>query len=89
MTILIVAVLILAFLATAAAGIWLMIMEFQKSIWWGLGGIFLHGPVTIIFGIMYWSEAKKPFVLWLAAIAVMIIDGGAAAVFIPNIVPPH
>ena len=84
MTILIVAVLILAFLASASAGIWLMVLEFRKSIWWGLGGIFLHGPVTIIFGVMYWSEVRRPFLLWLTAFAVMIIDGGAAAVFIPN-----
>jgi hypothetical protein len=43
--------------------IWILVLEFRRSVWWGLGGIFLSFPVNLIFVIKYWSESKRPFLI--------------------------
>jgi FtsH-binding integral membrane protein len=48
-------------------GIQLLILAFRTSIWWGLGYIFVP-LVGLIFVIVHWSEAKKPFLLSLLSI---------------------
>ncbi len=46
-------------------GIWIIVLAFQESIWWGLGCIFVPF-VSLIFAIMHWNIAAKPFLISLA-----------------------
>ncbi len=48
-------------------GIKLIVLAFQTSVLWGLG--YLLVPfVALIFVIMHWSEAGKPFLMSLISI---------------------
>ena len=51
-------------------GIWFLIAAFQESVLWGLGCIFL-GPVSLIFLILHWDAAGKPFLVQLAGVVPM------------------
>ena len=51
--------------------IWFLVVAFQKSVWWGLGCIFLPF-VSLIFLVMYWKEAVWPFLVSLAGSALII-----------------
>lgn len=53
-------------------GIGLLIAAFQTSIWWGLGCLLLS-PVALAFVVMNWPQAKKPFFLQLAGLAIVIM----------------
>ena len=62
-------------------GIWLLILAFQESILWGLGYIFVPF-VSLIFVIMHWDKAAKPFLIGLACILPMVLGmflAGSAA----------
>ncbi|QQP95891.1 hypothetical protein [Lysobacter enzymogenes] len=54
------------------AGLWLLVLAFQESIWWGLGSLLLS-PVMLVYVILHWSEAKVPFLINLGGIAVAIV----------------
>ena len=54
-------------------GIWLLIVAFKESIWWGLGSLFIPF-VSLIFVVLHWSVAKTPFLISLLSI-VMVIAG--------------
>lgn len=62
-------------------GIWFLLVAFNESILWGLACLFL-APASLIFLIMHWDEAGKPFLLQLAGvipvIAGMMMMGGSA-----------
>lgn len=49
-----------------------LIVAFKNSILWGLGCFFL-APVSLIFLIMNWHEAKNPFFLQLLGLAVIFV----------------
>jgi len=53
-------------------GIWLLVVAFKTSVWWGLGTLLL-GPVGLVFVILHWQDAKKPFLVSLAGTVLMII----------------
>ncbi len=48
--------LIIAFVGA----IMFLVTAFRASVLWGLGCLFVH-PVSLIFLIIHWREAKKPF----------------------------
>jgi hypothetical protein len=52
-------------------GIWLLIVAFKESIWWGLGSLFIP-LVSLIFVVLHWSVAKTPFLISLVSIAMVI-----------------
>jgi len=54
-------------------GIWLLIVAFKESIWWGLGSLFIPF-VSLIFVVLHWSVAKTPFLISLLSV-VMVIAG--------------
>ena len=54
-------------------GIGLLIAAFRESILWGLGCLFLS-PVSLIFLILHWRDAKNPFFLQLAGLAVLFLE---------------
>ena len=61
-------------------GLWLLVLAFQESIFWGLGSLFLPF-VSLIFVIMHWDTAKKPFLIWLASIPLWLIG---AMIMLPS-----
>jgi len=59
-------------LLLAAGGLWFLVVAFQESPLWGLGCL-LVAPVSLIFLILHWDEAGKPFLVQLAGIVPMFI----------------
>lgn len=53
-------------------GIGFLIAAFKNSILWGLGCLLLY-PVSIIFLILHWNEAKNPFLLQLVGVGIMVL----------------
>ncbi|MDP6914293.1 MAG: hypothetical protein QGF29_04230 [Verrucomicrobiota bacterium] len=53
-------------------GIMLLIANFKKHVGWGVASLFLGIPL-LIFAIMHFSEVKKPFLLYIAFTAMVIV----------------
>ena len=53
-------------------GIGFLLAAFQESLLWGLGCLLLS-PVSLIFLILHWDEAGKPFLLQLAGGLAMFV----------------
>jgi hypothetical protein len=53
-------------------GIWLIVVAFKKSVWWGLGSLIVPF-VGLIFAILNWQVAKTPFLVYLAGIVLCVI----------------
>ncbi len=71
----------IGFVLAFVGGIWLLIVAFQESLLWGLGCFFLP-IVSLIFVVMYWEDAKKPFLVNIAGLVplflgIMLSGGGA------------
>lgn len=52
--------------------IWIVVLGFQKSPWWGIGCLIVP-CVNIVFAIQNWAEAKTPFLIYVGGIVVQII----------------
>jgi hypothetical protein len=46
-------------------------VAFQTSVWWGLGSLLLP-LVSLIFVIMHWPVAKKPFLISFVGTVLML-----------------
>lgn len=71
--------LVIGFGISVVAGIWFLIVAFKQSVLWGLGCLFVPF-VSLVFLIMHWQEAKRPFLWSLAALVPLVIGmllGGA------------
>lgn len=64
--------LLIGFAMSLIGGIWLLVVAFQESLLWGVGCILLPF-VSLIFAVMFWEDAKKPFLLNIAGIVPMIL----------------
>lgn len=53
-------------------GIWLLVVQFQTSIGWGIGSLVLP-VVGLVFVFMHWEVSKKPFLWQVAGIVLMMI----------------
>ena len=62
--------------------IWFLVVAFRQTFWWGIGSLFIP-IVALVFLIMHWGDAKKPFFVWLIGAVIMIIVG----VLIPGAIP--
>ena len=60
----------LAAIVSLVAGIWLLVLAFRKRVWWGLAVLFIP-MANIVFMIMEWAEARRPFYLSLLAIPLL------------------
>ena len=60
------------FLILLIGSIGFLIAAFKNSILWGLGCL-LISPLSIIFLILYWNDAKNPFFLQLIGIFVVFL----------------
>jgi hypothetical protein len=72
MSMILLLVLVMGMILAFAGGLWLLISAFHQSLVWGLACLFLAPISTLIFIIMHWQEAKKPFLLWLAGLVLLI-----------------
>jgi hypothetical protein len=53
-------------------GIWLLVVAFKQSVWWGLGSLIVPF-VGLIFAIMNWQIAKTPFLVYVGGIILCVI----------------
>lgn len=74
--------IILGFIVAAVGGIWLLVVTFQESILWGIGAL-LVPLVSLIFVITHWEESKKPFLINVAGL-ILVILGAAIAPSSPH-----
>lgn len=63
---------ILGSILLLGGGIWLLVVAFQESIWWGLGCLLIPF-VSLVFVIMHWSESKGPFFVQIAGLVVLVL----------------
>jgi hypothetical protein len=57
---------ILAIISTLAL-IWLSVRAFSKHFGWGLGVLLLSPFSAAVFGLKYWNEEKKPFLVYITS----------------------
>jgi uncharacterized membrane protein len=69
-------------LVALIGGIWFLVVAFRQSVWWGLGSIFIPF-VSLIFLIIHWADAKKPFFVWLLGAVIAVI----VAILLPGAIP--
>lgn len=63
--------------AFIVGGIGTLIAAFKTSILWGLASLFI-APVSLLFLILHWDVAKKPFFLGMAGLGVALITSSGA-----------
>ena len=61
-----IAILIITGFIAVAASLWIVVIAFQRSVLWGLA-VLLVPFAELVFVIMYWQDAKKPFLIMLVA----------------------
>ncbi|CAM2868532.1 hypothetical protein ACCE111639_04550 [Acinetobacter celticus] len=62
----------LGFAIVLIGGIGFFIAAFKNSLLWGLGCLFFY-PISIVFLILYWQDAKNPFFLQLIGIFIVFL----------------
>jgi hypothetical protein len=72
--------LVVGIAGSLVGGIWFLVVAFQESVLWGLGCLFCS-VVSLIFLIMHWDKAYKPFLVQLVSavpliIASLLMEGG-------------
>ena len=63
---------VLGLLVGGVGGIWLLVVAFRQSILWGLGCLVVPF-VELVFIIMYWHDAKRPFAFQLVGFVLMVL----------------
>ncbi len=66
---------VIGILIFVIGGILFLIESFKESILWGIACLLIN-PVVLVFTVMHWDVAKKPFLIQLAGLGVILI--GAA-----------
>ena len=64
-----------------------LVEAFKVHIGWGLGCLFFGGIVSLIFLILHWDVAKRPFLRSLLAIPVFIIAAALWAATVASTTP--
>ena len=64
---------ILGLILCLVGSIWILIAAFKESLLWGLGVLFINSIVVIIFVILHFEETKKPFIIWVIGVVLMIV----------------
>ncbi|MEG2360081.1 hypothetical protein [Acinetobacter sp.] len=62
----------LGFAIIIIGAIGFLIAAFRNSILWGLGCL-LFSPISIVFLVLYWQQAKNPFFLQLIGLGVVFL----------------
>lgn len=63
---------ILGLIVVFIGAIWIIVEAFKTSILWGIGGLLIHF-ILLIFVILHWEVAKKPFLIYLAGIGLVFV----------------
>lgn len=71
MELLVILLLILGLIIFAIGGIRFLIASFRVSIWWGLGCLFFF-PAQVLFLIVHWGVAAKPFGTQIVGIGLLL-----------------
>ncbi len=66
----------LGVLLSVVSNVWLIVAAFRAGIGWGLATLFLP-LASLVFVIMRWTEAAKPFIVGL--VGTLLIVGGTVA----------
>ena len=53
-------------------GIWIVVLAFKKSVLWGIGALIVPF-VSLVFVFMNWQESKKPFLIQIAGIVLIVV----------------
>ena len=64
--------LLIGMLLVLIGGIWLLVVTFKQGVLWGLGSLVVP-VVSIAFVCVYWNESKKPFLLQIAGLVLIVI----------------
>ena len=64
---------ILGLILCLVGSICILIAAFKESLLWGLGVLFINSIVVIIFVILHFEETKKPFIIWVIGVVLMIV----------------
>jgi len=64
--------MVVGYIISLVGGIWLLVKAFQESVLWGLGCLFVPF-VSLIFVIMHWPKAGKPFLISLGGMVLVFI----------------
>ena len=64
---------ILGLILCLVGSIWILIAAFKVSTLWGLGVLFINTIVTVIFVFLHFEEAKKPFIIWVIGVVLLIV----------------
>ncbi len=67
---------ILAFVGIAVliiGGLGVLIAAFKTSVLWGLGCLMVP-PVSLIYLILHWPDAKNPFLLQLVGLGILFVS---------------
>ncbi len=56
-------------------GLWLLFLQFQSSVIWGIVCVFLP-LASLAWIVVYWDEGKQPF-LYGVAFALLLLGGSA------------
>jgi hypothetical protein len=67
-------------ITTVVGHIGILIAAFRTGILWGLGCL-LFPPVTILFVIMHWDEARVPFIIMIMPLLLLVSFGFIAGAF--------
>lgn len=66
------ALMVVGGIVALVGGIWFLVVACSESILWGLGCFFVPF-VSLVFLVMYWNKAAKPFLLNLGGIVLIVI----------------
>jgi hypothetical protein len=66
--------LVVGIILALIGGIGMLIVAFRESVLWGIGCLLIP-LVSLIFVISHWDEAKKPFLIQLAGVVLLILGG--------------
>jgi hypothetical protein len=67
-------------LGLGVSTVWLIILGFQRNIWWGIGMIFIP-LVRLIFVCMHWRQSWVPFLVGFGSIVLLV----AGAINMPHL----
>src|SRR4249919_2292877 len=64
--------LVIGLIFTVVGGLWLLGVIFQESVLWGLVSLFIP-IVGLVFALMHWEDAKRPFLTQLTGVALIVL----------------
>ena len=59
-------------LVALVSSISFLVGAFRVGVWWGLGCLFV-APVSLVFTVVHWKVAKRPFLVNLAGVACALL----------------